>query len=309
MKLSIELFLADNLMMNYLILRIAAVLTGEKKRVFFMLGVSAAGAGYAALSLSVLPALMGPVPKMLLTAFMALPLARSWRRYLKGLFCLVLCACLLGGLMFGLVLLTGGGVTGGYYLATVPVRVVLATAFIGALLPRAVATILHALRLRSLRVKLRITLEDRVLLLNALVDSGNLLTEPITGKPVVVLRPGIFSKEGGLPVPFHTVSGTGVLFAHRAKKIEVFDGCWREADALIAPGKEPIGAADAIIGPWFQGEERWMKHGKSQETDPCPDPADIHQPDGYPLHAYRGNASSAISTGGGEEMDRKAHEE
>lgn len=85
--------------------------------------------------------------------------------------------------MMALCLLLGGSLSGGALIGTVPLRVALLGAAAAALLPRPVRAFFSAVRGRSRRVRLRIVLDDRTLELTALADSGNLLTEPLSGKP------------------------------------------------------------------------------------------------------------------------------
>ncbi len=99
MRVSVELFLLDNLLMDYLILRLAAVFASVRLRALPALCAAAAGAVYALLATAYVPTLNTLVPKLLLGLVMALPLGRgrSRRAYLRGLACLYLAAFLSGG--------------------------------------------------------------------------------------------------------------------------------------------------------------------------------------------------------------------
>lgn len=66
MKVSIEAYLLDNLMMNYLVLRLACTFFGARAKQLWLFAASLLGAVYALLSMSVLPILSGWIPNELL---------------------------------------------------------------------------------------------------------------------------------------------------------------------------------------------------------------------------------------------------
>ena len=137
MKISVELFLLDNMLMNWLVLRLAAVLVGKRLRYFVSLPAAAAGALYALLSMTAAPFLLTVLPKLLFGALLACVLTVNRRGYWKCLLALYLSAFLLGGTMFGLAMLLGGEISGGALIGTVPLRVLLVTAALCFGLPRA----------------------------------------------------------------------------------------------------------------------------------------------------------------------------
>jgi hypothetical protein len=116
---------------------------------------------------------------------------------------------------------------------------------------------------------LEIVYRGRSLRLKALCDSGNLLTDPISGKPCVIadtdemerifsLRVSRILKKGDIEhldakearrvraVPTRTVSGDTVLYAFRMDALRVdMGGGWREIDALVAFGNIGEGAEGA----------------------------------------------------------------
>ncbi len=86
----------------------------------------------------------------------------------------------------------------------------------------------------------------------ALLDTGNLMTEPISGLPVVLLhekKPLPYTATW--PVPYHSLAGTGVVNACRPQSARAFiDGKWQQLDVMIAtaPGGFSPGI-EAILGP------------------------------------------------------------
>ena len=309
MRVSIELFLLDNFMMNYLTLRLAAVLFGGKARTWLLLLAAGFGALYALLSMAKAAFLLLPLPKLLLTGTMALVLADPLRSYGKALLCTVLSAFLMGGAMLGLTTLLGGGFENGVYFCTVPVRAALVSALLCALLPRLLLTMLHAVRTRPMRVRVRLVFADRAMELNALVDSGNLLTEPLSGLPVIVLRPGLLPEGRGRPVPYRTVDGEGMLTAIRpVKTLLLQGGVWRPVDAYAASAATALSSADAIVGSVLLTDERWCQYEPNTEPDGNADSPDKRPvPAGDTLYSLRGDAAAAVPAGAGTGVDQTTH--
>lgn len=306
MELSLELFLLDNTLMNLLMLRLASAISGLKLRPLFGVAVSLFGAVYALLSLTILPVLHLWVCKALLCVTAAIPLIHGKRDILRALLALLAAACLTGGMMLGLCLMLGGTLSNGGLIGTVPVRIALMGISAGCLLPRMVRAALSAYRSRNRRIAIRIVLADRTLALTALADSGNLLTEPLSGKPVVVVDQRLMPEyAGGRPVPYTTVNGEGMLYAIEPKSIRVFQDGWHSIDAMVAASAAPVEGVQAIIDSALLPKERGKTHDKAasilvQATVPAP--LDSDQKAGA-LHSLRGNAPGAVSSGGGAAVD------
>ncbi|MDR1619206.1 MAG: sigma-E processing peptidase SpoIIGA, partial [Clostridiales bacterium] len=117
------------------------------------------------------------------------------------------------------------------------------------LLPQMFRHVRTAARMEGLYVKLRITdVGGRVTVL-ALLDSGNLLVEPVTGLPVVLLNACPGETAGGYPVRYAGVGGEGEVLCRHAKRAQVWlNGRWREIDVMIAKSPRHIAEAQAIIG-------------------------------------------------------------
>ncbi len=313
MRISIELFLLDNLMMNFLMLRLAYALEGVKPFPWRMWLASALGAIYALLSMTVAPVLAAFLPKMLLGMVMALPLMETPRQYPKAVLCLYIAACLTGGVMFGLAMLFGGSFRGGAFVCTVPVRLALVAGCCCALLPQVATRMMRAITQRPLKVRLIMGFHDRTLELSALVDTGNLLVEPISGLPVIVVRPGLLPiADEGRPVPYRTVNGQGILRAIKPQQIRVFQGYWHSVNAMAAESVCELKSADAIVGGEILTEKRWCMYEqtKQAETDcgTAIHPADTGACGGSDVHPLGGNAAAAIWGTGGTGVDRTVDE-
>lgn len=93
----------------------------------------------------------------------------------------------------------------------------------------------------------------------ARVDTGNSLTEPFSGAPVIVAEKGAVAglrpstAEGCRLVPFHTVSGGGLLRAFRPDSLVISCGgrAFQPAEAYIAVSEQPLSAGEfsALLNP------------------------------------------------------------
>lgn len=309
MQVSIELFLLDNLMMNYLTLRLASAFYGCGARQWRLAAGAAFGAVYALISMAWLPILRAFVPKLLLGLAMALPLMERLRTYPKAFLCLLLSACLMGGVMFSILLLFGGEFYNGAYVSTVPARIALLSICVCACLPRVIVGVLYAVRQRKLTIRMRIRFADRTIDLLALIDSGNLLTEPLSGLPVIVLRPGLLPPmRHARPVAYRTVNGTGLLYAARPPALFVYHGYWRRIDAMVAESTTALRSADAILPSVLLTEEGRYTHAQTESDDGAAvSKAAAAAGEGDPVHSFGGDASGAVCGPGGAGMDRPAH--
>lgn len=204
MRVSLEWFLLDNFAVNWLLIQLSEALGG--------VAVSPGRAGWACLlgalwdllALGRWPRLLSPLGRVGCLLITALILSR--REYLRSLLSLAASSLLLGG---GLLLLTLGRTgpwTGGVLLGTVPLR----TAIYGLCLLtpgiRAVRYLIHRGYEGSCRRTITLTVGGQAYTLAALVDSGNLLTEPLSGLPVVLVEG--MELPPGLPL---VVEGQGVV--------------------------------------------------------------------------------------------------
>ena len=202
MRVSLEWFLLDNVGVNLLLLRLAGALGGVGMKPGRALLLSLLGAVWDALALSRWPRLLslpGRVGCLLVTA-----LLMSRREVLRALLSLFAASLLMGG---GMLLLTMGQAgPGGVFLSTVPLR---AAVYGLCLLPpliRGVRYLVHrGYEGRCLR-SITLTVGKKSFRLTAFVDSGNLLTEPLSGLPVVLVE-GI-DLPAGRPL---AVEGQGVI--------------------------------------------------------------------------------------------------
>lgn len=231
----IEVFLLDNLLMNLLVLRLASAMLslkspGKRTVPFAALGAAAAafGAGGASFLLT-LPA------KFVLTLIMSFALpGKGLRARLLAAAALFLSAFAAGGAVLLVSLLAG---CAGLHFPALTLRAALLGAVSTASLPHIIRRILARRVPEGATVRLSAEFRgDPPLALEcaALVDTGNLLTEPISALPVIVLPRRMvptLAARADIPIPMQTAGGSGMLFALKPRQVLV-NG--RSVAALIA---------------------------------------------------------------------------
>ena len=256
MRVSLEWFLLDNFAANWLLLRLAGALGGVAVGSKRAACTALVGAVWDLVALGRWPRLLSPpgrVGCLLVTALLV-----SRREYLRSLLSLLAASLLLGG---GLLLLTLGRMgpwTGGVLLGTVPLR---AAVYGLCLLPpgvRVIRYLIHRGYEGTCRRTVTLTVGGRAYTLPAFVDSGNLLTEPLTGLPVV-LTEGI-ELPPGLPL---SIEGQGV--------IEVVRGTVRTGDGepvpvYVGPSPLPLMDFQALVPGAALHEGRKQNVQKAQGT-------------------------------------------
>lgn len=192
-----DLLFFENLLANCFILKLASVISGSGIRVYRIILSASIGALYAVLAVafSNLPFLGSIVIKLTVSVFMVL-LAfriRSFSEFLRRWGMMLLSAFLLAGCTYALSSIMEGGVVsyGGlmYISPQGTLKAFLFSAGVCIVLVRPIGRILSgkAYREGSI-VPVHIRLGDKSVRVNALVDTGNSLIDPITGYPVMVVE-------------------------------------------------------------------------------------------------------------------------
>ncbi|MGI6161694.1 MAG: sigma-E processing peptidase SpoIIGA [Christensenellales bacterium] len=264
----IELFLLDNFIMNYLILRLTQTICGLANTPRTLIAAAVGGA-YAALQAAGAPGLDHAVAKVALSAcIVVLAFYRRGRKMLKPFAVFYAASFIAGGAVIGLAFLFGGVyMRNGIVYHVLPLR----AALVGVAAVMALRWLFKRVRaswlLSRSEVRLKVTLGGRTAVLSALVDTGNAAIEPLSGKPVVIaelskvgaliddnMRQAVIlgklpDMEGVRAVPFHAISGKGVLPALKPDSMSIDDGSGdMKLDAYLAFCPKLAGSG-AIINP------------------------------------------------------------
>ena len=232
MVVCIEWFVLQNLSMDALILVLAARLAGVRVGWARVAGGALLGCGYAVCAY--LPwgrGLLGLLPRTAACAGMTLVLCMgwhvsNWRRTLRAFGFVWLSTLLMGGTGAGVMYLLGAAGYGP--------TAALGTAAVGGGMI-VLLTCQRNRRAGSPVCMLSIQMGGRRVRFPAAVDTGNVLVEPLSNLPVIVVeKRALRGMEAARPhreVPFASVGGQGVLYAYFPDRVWV-DG--REVEAMIA---------------------------------------------------------------------------
>lgn len=265
----IELFLLDNILMNLLMLRLACALLSVKLSGLKGFIISFLGALYAAFGVASSPFLLSPVMKLVTLLLMALALPfHSLKTYGIAVAALFFSAVVTGGTVLLIAICGGGSVDGGTIYAGIPLRTMLIGALAASFLPRLVRRILSRRVSDGSLVRLSICDFGCEVECAALVDTGCLLTEPVTGLPVVIINKKkypLLADRAVLPVPIHTASGEGMLFAVIPTSVCI-NGTEVSAAVAFADVNTPLVPPTLLSGI--------IKEGDIKNADTNPKPTD-----------------------------------
>ena len=179
-----------NAMVDYLLLLASARLAGEPlARLRFLLGAVLGGLYAVAIFLPGLSFLARPLCRLAAAVLMVLAAFWKSRRLLRQVVIFFALSCAFGGGVLAIALLGGRGLalSNGVLYSGMDLKIVLLSAAgcYGALTLIFQRTGRHTASSGELR-PVRLTLGERQVSLTALVDTGNTLTDPATGRPVLV---------------------------------------------------------------------------------------------------------------------------
>ena len=235
----IELFVLDNLVMNLLVLRLAGAICGRPCAIWRTLLAAALGALYACATLEVGFASHW-LFRVLCAGLMSLsiPGSREWKLLLCAWASVLLSACMIGGLLLLFSFLPDASTDGVY--RSISWRCALWGAAVAAFLPK----LWRKRRGWQKPRKLCVAFEGEVYTLPARIDTGNVLREPISDRPVIVAHIQALKGKASIPIPAATVQGGVMLYAIKADYITL-DGI--PSDALLALSDYPL--REALIPP------------------------------------------------------------
>lgn len=268
-----DVYLAINFTMDWLALYLTAKAVKLPVRPLRISIAAALGAGYALASLflpdgnvlSTFTALAFPF----LLILVAFGFGKGWRETLRSLAAFWAVSFLLGGAATAVSYLVARwaereAVIGGQ-VETLPADLPFWGLLLLSLVVGAVVSLL--LRVRK-KLPQTVTVEvgenaDSLVTLSGLVDSANLLSEPLSGQAVILVDRSAaaflpaelaFLRDGGTPaltprlrlIPYSTAAGEGILYGYLPKMVRV-DGKVRAACVAVAPLPEGERKADAIV--------------------------------------------------------------
>lgn len=195
MTIYIDIVLIENLIMNYIILYATGIITKtEVKYIRIFLG-SLIGAIYAIVSyISILEIYSNIILKIILSiiiiyiSFNPQTAKKMWKQVLI----FYLTSFVFGGTALSLIYLIQPQnilMKNGMFLGTYPLKSVLLGGIIGFIIVNiAFRIVKNKISKNNMFCKIKVKLENKEIITNAMIDTGNLLKEPITSTPVVVME-------------------------------------------------------------------------------------------------------------------------
>lgn len=195
MTVYLDIILLENILMNFIILFATGIAMRVNMKQWRLICSSILGAIYAIITyLSIIELVSLFFMKILLSiAMIYLAFApKNFKIMLKQLLMFYLISFIFGGCAFALLyfikpqnVLMKNGVFIGQY----PIKIALLSGFVGFIIIQiAFKFIKNKISKQSMYCTLRIFMKNKILEVKALIDSGNLLRDPLTKTPVVVVE-------------------------------------------------------------------------------------------------------------------------
>lgn len=195
MTIYIDIVLIENLMMNFIILLATGLILKERISVIRLLLASLLGAIYAVVSyLSILEMYSSMILKIILSivmiyiAFNPQTMKKMW----KDILLFYLTSFVFGGAAFALIYIVRPQdilMRNGLFLGTYPLKTIVLGAIIAFIIIMTAFTVVKSkITKKDMFCEVEIELNNKKIETTAMIDTGNLLKEPITNTPVIVVE-------------------------------------------------------------------------------------------------------------------------
>lgn len=195
MTIYLDVVLLENLCMNYIILFATGYIMKIKMKHWKLIVSSLLGGIYAVVSyLEILP-IYSSLPMKLLLSILMVYLAyhaKGIKQLSKQLVLFYLTSFVFGGCAFALLYFIRPQdifMQNGVYVGTYPLKIALLGGIVGFIITYIAFKIVKTkLKRRDMLYEIQIKMANQTINLQAMLDTGNLLKEPITGMPVIVVE-------------------------------------------------------------------------------------------------------------------------
>lgn len=194
MTVYVDIILLENIGMNYILLMATAILLRKETKILRTLIASMLGAAYAIVSYAnILPIYSHLITKVFLSVAMVYVALKpqNGKTLLKTIVLFYFVSFVFGGCAFALLYIVRPEqilMKNGVYIGTYPIKIAILAGVVGIPLLQIVARLLKN-KLSNHRIyEITIHLNQKAKTVKALLDTGNLLKEPITGVPVMVVE-------------------------------------------------------------------------------------------------------------------------
>lgn len=195
MTIYIDVVLIENLMMNFIILLATGVILKEKIKIIRLLLSSLIGAIYSVVSyMSILEVYSSMILKIILSivmiyiAFNPQNMKKMW----KDILIFYLTSFVFGGAAFAFIYVVKPQdilMRNGLFLGTYPLKTILLGAIVAFIITITAFTVVKSkISKKDMFCEIEIQLNGKNIKTIAMIDTGNLLKEPITNTPVIVVE-------------------------------------------------------------------------------------------------------------------------
>lgn len=195
MTIYIDVVLLENLIMNYIILFTTGLVMKIKTKHIRLILASLLGAIYSVIAYAgILKAYSSMILKFILSIIIVFVAynPQSVKRLCKTLLLFYLTSFVFGGAAFALIYIVKPQdiiMKNGLFLGTYPLKTVMLGAIIAfCVIIAAFSVVKNRISKKALFCEIEIKLNGKIVKTKAMVDTGNLLKEPITNTPVVVVE-------------------------------------------------------------------------------------------------------------------------
>ena len=195
MSIYLDIILFENLCMNYIILFATGIVMKRKMKQYMLIISSLIGSIYAIIVYLKITKIASTIIMKIILSMAMVFLAfrdKSYKKFLKDLLMFYLVSFIFGGCSFALIyfispqnVLMHNGVLVGIY----PMKVTLMAGVVAFIIIQIAFKITkNKLSPDDMMCKIEIYFENKKLIVNSLIDSGNMLKDPIGGAPVLVIE-------------------------------------------------------------------------------------------------------------------------
>ena len=195
MTVYVDVVFMENLFMNYIILFATAVINKVEIKLIRILLSSILGSIYAVVAYTnILSNSTGVIIKILLSVAMIYIAFKpeGFKRFIKQLLIFYLATFTFGGVAFALLYFVKPGellIENGIYIGTYPIKIVLLGGIVGfVIITIAFNLIKGKLSKNDMFCNISIYIDSKRKDMISMIDTGNLLKEPITGMPVIIVE-------------------------------------------------------------------------------------------------------------------------
>lgn len=203
MTVYLDIIFVENILMNYIILFATLIILKVKNRgqQIRLFASSVIGSSYAIIVyLNIIPIYSNIITKIVLSIVMIYVAfnPQNVKQLLKQLLIFYLTSFVFGGCAFALIYFIKPErvkMNNGVFVGTYPIKVTLIAGIIAFIITQ-IAFKINKIRLDSKNtfINIKIYYEEKILEVKALLDSGNMLKDPISGMPVIIIEKEILHK-------------------------------------------------------------------------------------------------------------------